>query len=807
VSNTPDHPGSTTARALQQAVDAHLKGDLAAAEAGYAAVLEESPEQFGALHMLGVIRNQQGLHEEAVELIGAALRQNDRSADAHYNLGISLAAMRQHGQAAEHFARAIALDPGHVNAHISIGNAQQALKQHDKAIASYQRALSLDPNLAAAHNNLGNALRSAGRVAESVAHYERALALKPDLADVHNNLGNALQTLKRPEEAIGHYEAAIRLNPRLVEAYSNLGNSLRALDRYEEAIASYHQAIAIRPSYAEAHYNLGGALTALNRHEGAIASLRTALSIDPDMVAAYTNLGGVLYKLGRYEDAIAQCRTAIEIDPGSAGAYDNLGNALTKLQRLDEALESYRRAIALDPGQTNARSSAFELGRLTGDWGRSETDRRGLIDDLVTGRLAMPPFGIVTSVDDPELQLRAARAFVETEGLADRPVLAANTRYRHDRIRVAYLSADFREHATAFLAAELFERHDRRRFDVYAISWGRDDGSALRKRLERSFDRFIDVRATGDLDVAREIRDLEIDIAVDLNGFFEGCRPGILARRPAPIQVNYLGYPATMGADYIDYVVVDPFVVPADQQAFFSERLVFLPDCYQPNDRLRAISERTPSRSECGLPEGGFVFACFNSPYKITPTVFDVWMRLLRSIPGAVLWLLRDNVWVEDNLRREAEARGVARERLVFGPRLPLPEHLARHRVADLFLDTFPCNAHTTASDALWAGLPLLTCAGRSFVARVAGSLLHAVGLPELVTNNPVDYESLALELARSPERLAGLRDRLRANCGTSPLFDAARLARHLEAAYVEMRRLHESGIAARSFAVPPARA
>jgi predicted O-linked N-acetylglucosamine transferase (SPINDLY family) len=805
VSDAPDLPGSRTARTLRQAIASHRKGDLAAAEAAYAAVLEESPEDFGALHMLGVIRSQQGLHEEAVELIGAALRQDERSADAHYNLGISLAALNQHAEAAERFERAIALQPDHVNAHINLGNARHALKRHDQAIESYERALAIDPALVAAHNNLGNALRALGRVDEAIARYEQALALKPDLADAHNNLGNALQSLKRLEEAISHYEEAIRLNPHLVEAYSNLGNSLRALDRYDEAIARYNQAIAVRPSYAEAHYNLGSALSALNRYEEAIASLRSALAINPDMAAAYTNLASVLYKLGRYEDAIAQCRTALEIEPDSTGAQNNLGNALAKLGRLDQAIACYRRVVELEPGQENARSMAFELGRLMCDWSQSEADRQALIDDLRAGRLAVPPFGIVTSVDDPDLQLRAARGFVESEGLASRPALAAGRRYRHDRIRLAYLSADFREHATAFLAAELFERHDRRRFDLHAISWGPDDGSGLRKRLERSFDRFIDVRETSDSGVAREMHDLEIDIAVDLNGFFEGCRPDILARRPAPIQVNYLGYPATMGADYIDYVVVDPFIVGADQQAFFSEKLVFLPECYQPNDRQRPISARAPNRGECGLPDGALVAACFNSPYKITPDVFDIWMRVLRAVPGAVLWLLGDNPWEERNLRREAQRRGVAPERLVFAPRRALPDHLARHSLADLFLDTFPCNAHTTASDALWAGLPLLTCAGRSFAARVAGSLLHSVGLPELVTHNLGDYEAMALKLARAPERLVEIRARLRESRATAPLFDAGRLARHLEAGYLEMWRLHQAGEAPRSFTVPRA--
>jgi len=803
VTDAPGRPEARPTNAFQRAVEAHQKGDLGAAEAGYAAILAEDPNAAGALHLLGVIRHQQGLHEEAVELIAAAIQQDGGSADARCNLGLSLTALGHHAEAAEHFQSAIDLKPNSVNAHLGLGNARLALRRHDEAIQSYERALTIDPALAAAHNNLGNALRAAGRPADAVACYERALALKPDLADAHNNLGNALQSLDRLEDAVAHYEAAIRLNPRLVEAHSNLGNTLRALDRSEDAIARYRQAIAVRPDYAEAHYNLGNALGALNRHEEAIASLRRALAINPDLVVAYTNLGSVLYRVGRYEDAIAQCRTALAIDPDHVGAHNNLGNALAKLKRLEEAQACYRRVIALEPGQANARSMSFELSRQMCDWSRSEIELRALIADIETDRLPVQPFEVVTAVDDPGFQLRVARRYVEAERLAGLSPLAAGARYQHDRIRLAYLSADFREHATGFLTAELFERHDRRRFELFAISWGPDDGSSLRRRLERSFDRFIDVRDIPDPEVAREMRDLEIDIAVDLNGFVEGCRPAIPARRPAPIQVSYLGYPGTMGADYIDYAVVDTRIASADQQAFYSEKLVFLPECYQPNDRLRPITEGTPSRAEWGLPERAFVFACFNAPYKITREIVDVWMRLLQAVQGSVLWLLGDNPWQESHLRREAEAQGVGPERLVFAPRLRLPEHLARHRLADLFLDTVPCNAHTTASDALWAGLPLLTCRGRSLVARVSGSLLHAIGLPELVTTSLGEYEAMALELARSPELLAELRARLQSNRATSPLFNAERLARHLEAAYTEMWRLHQAGTAPRSFSVP----
>ena len=796
-------PRAQIARALQQAIETHLKGDLAAAEAGYAAILDAHPQEFGALHLLGVVRSQQDRHEEAVELISAALREGGNSPDAHYNLGVSLAVLGRYEEAIEHFEAAAGLKPDYANAHIYLGNAWQALGYHERAIAGYQRALAIDPTLAAAHNNLGNALRASGRYAEAVTEYERALVLKPDFADAQNNLGNALQSLGQPETAISHYEQAIRLNPSLAEAYSNLGNALRALDRHEEAIERYRDAIAARPSYAEAHYNLGNALHALNRDEEAIVSLRRALAINPDFAAAYTTLGSALHNLGRYEEALAQYRTALEIDPDSAGAHNNLGNALYKLRRFEEAAQSYRRVIGLNPLGPNARSMSFELDRLMCDWTRFEVDRQALIADVEAGRLAVPPFGLVTTVDDPAFQLRIARRFVDAEGLNRRAAVRTGARYRHERIRLAYLSADFREHATAFLMAELFERHDRRLFELTAISWGRDDGSDLRRRLERSFERFVDVRAASDLDVAREMQEREIDIAVDLNGFFEGCRPGILAHRPAPIQVNYLGYPATMGADFIDYIVVDPHIVGAEQRDFYAEKPVFLPDCYQANDTRRPIAEPTPSRGECGLPDNAFVFACFNNPYKITLEVFDVWMRLLQAVPGSILWLLGDNSWQERNLRREAASRGVAPERLAFGGRISSPEHLARLRVADLFLDTLPCNAHTTASDALWVGLPLLTCAGRGVSARVAGSLLRAIGLPELVTTGLPDYEALALRLARSPELLADLRARLHANRSTSPLFNTPRLCRHLEAAYLEMWRLNQAGAPPRSFAVP----
>jgi predicted O-linked N-acetylglucosamine transferase (SPINDLY family) len=362
------------------------------------------------------------------------------------------------------------------------------------------------------------------------------------------------------------------------------------------------------------------------------------------------------------------------------------------------------------------------------------------------------------------------------------------------RIKVGYLSADFHEHATAYLIAELIEKHDRQRFAVLGYSYGPDDSSPMRKRLVRAFDRFADLRNTSFVEASRRIAADGVDILVDLKGHTWRARTEIMALRPAAIQVGYLGYPGTMAAPFIDYALVDDFVAPRDQEPFYSEKLVYLPGCYQVNDSTREIAARLPTRSECGLPEKGFVFCCFNNNYKITPQMFDVWMRLLLATPESVLWLLAANPVAVANLQNEAEQRGVSRRRLLFAPRCPLPEHLARHRLADLFLDTFPYNAHTTASDALWAGCPLVTIAGETFASRVAGSLLRTIGLPELITTNLHDYEQLALGLAREEKLLADLRGKLQTQRLASGLFDGTRFARRVEHAFEEMYRNYAAG-------------
>jgi protein O-GlcNAc transferase len=376
-------------------------------------------------------------------------------------------------------------------------------------------------------------------------------------------------------------------------------------------------------------------------------------------------------------------------------------------------------------------------------------------------------------------------------------------RHRFGRAR-ATGTTGFRVHPLSFLTAGLFERHDRARFETIAVSLGPDTPTPIRSRVQAAFERFIDVRPSTDREVARMLVEWEVDIAVDLNGFTANARTGIFGLRPAPVQVSYLGYPATMGAPYIDYIVADDEVIPPEHRPYYTEKIVYLPDTYQVSDCDRRIAERTPTRAELGLPEQGFVFCCFNNNYKITPTMFDGWMRLLAKVEGSVLWLFEGNAAVSRNLRREAAARGIAPERLVFAQRVALDEHLARHRRADLFLDTLPYNAHTTANDALWAGLPVLTCRGTTFAGRVAASLLRAIGLPELITGSLPEYEALALQLATDSALLAGIRDRLARHRDRYPLFDTDRFRRHLEAAYVEMWERYQRAEPPASFAVAP---
>ena len=575
---------------------------------------------------------------------------------------------------------------------------------------------------------------------------------------------NALRQSGRLEEAVSTYREALAARPDLVPAHNNLANVLADRGDIEDAVFHYRQALALRPNAAEIHFNLGNALVRRGNADEAAAHYIQAVGLRPDFADAQYGLAIAFARNGHLENAIKACQRAVLLKPDSPQAFAQL--AMLRMQACDWS----------EAGNATAR--VMELVRqLPG---------------------SIQPADLLCHDVSAADQLLGARGWAEA---LERRIAK---RYRHEprtargKIRLGYLSADLYTHPLAHLVVNMFEQHDRTAFEVTAYSFGPGDGTPMRRRLEAAFDRFVDIRGIDDAAVAERIFTDRIDILVDLTGYAEYARTGILVPRPAPVQVNGIGYTGTMGASFIDYIIADPFVAPMHQQAFFDERLVHLPHCYQPSDSRRETAQRIPNRADCGLPENGFVFCCFNNRYKFTPRFFDIWMRLLHAVPGSVLWLLESREFVKDNLRREAQHRRVSPERLIFMEPLPLPEFLARLGRADLFLDTLPYNAHTTANDALWCGLPVLTCAGATFAGRVAGSLLHAIGLPELVTSSLEDYERLALRLAMEPPLLSEFRARL---AHTAPLFDMARYTREIEAAYRHMWECWCSGKKPKAFA------
>jgi predicted O-linked N-acetylglucosamine transferase (SPINDLY family) len=588
--------------------------------------------------------------------------------------------------------------------------------------------------------------------------------------------------------------------PDTAEKHYALGRSLIHAGDLRGGWVQLQRALALRPHFALPRVLWGQLLLQRGQSAGALESFRRAIEADPECAEAHLSLGTALVLSGAARSAVPSYDAAIAIAPGQFRAHLLRGWALRQCSRMNEAVASLETALRLKPDVPQALSEALLSYAWICNWGGVEQMLQALRQ--IPGALqSVEPSTVIAFSDDPSEQLVAARSHAARVAGRCLPMPPPH-RYNHGRIRIAYISRDFFAHATSFLMAELFELHDRSEFSILGVSFVNDDGSAVRRRIAQACDQFVTLRDEPDYEVARWLREREVDIAVDLKGLTGFARPGIFALRPAPIQVGYLGQPGTVGASFLDYLVADEFLIPPASQGFYAEKIAYLPDSYQVNDRKRAVSARTPARTEAGLPGDGLVFCCFNNNWKITAPVFDVWMRLLSAVAGSVLWLLGDNRWAVENLRREAVARGVAPERVIFAERAPNEVHLARHRLADLFLDTFPCNAHTTASDALWSGVPIVTCAGRSFPARVAGSLLGAVGLKDLVAHSLEEYEAIALALARDRDRLRSLRAHLSHEREQLPLFDTPRFCSHLEQAYRRMWQTHREGKPAATFHV-----
>jgi predicted O-linked N-acetylglucosamine transferase (SPINDLY family) len=670
----------------------------------------------------------------------------------------------------------------------------------DDAERYIQLALKVGSSSDATLYNYGVILKALKRPKEALQRFSQALQINPSVAETWNNRGTAFNDLKRYAEALADFDQAIAINAHFTDAFVNKGNALSELKSYGEALVAYDRALALNSKNPTAWLGRAKALFEFKQYNDALTACGRALALKHDLAEAWLGRGNIFQEIGRYDDALAAYDRAVALKSDLAFAWLGRGNVLVDTKRYADALVTYDRALSLDSDLDYARGGRVLSKMMICDWGDLEAEIASLLTKLRDGKLPSAPFPLLATAAWAPDQLKCARRHLQ-----DRPTFAPLWQgevYAHERIRIAYLSADFGEHATATLLAGLFERHDRSRFEVSGLSFGSNLSSTLRRRIEGGFEHFVDVRDMSEQELAEQVRSLEIDIAVDLMGFTKNSRIGIMARRPAPIQINYLGYIGTMGADFIDYVIADEIALPFDQQPFFAEKIVHLPGCFLVTDDRQEIAPLTLSREEAGLPPDGFVFCSFNNSYKLAKPVFEVWMRLLAAIPGSVLWLAEANPDMAVNLRRETQRCGIDPDRVVFAQRLPLPQHLARQRLAGLFLDTVPYNAGATGVAALWAGVPLLTVLGQTFVGRMAGSMLHAVGLPELVTHNLEDYEALALKLARDPDLLSGIRHKLQDNLRVAPLFDTDRFRRHLEEAYSTMVDIQRRGEGPRSFRV-----
>ncbi len=819
--------GGPAAAAMQQAWSLYTRGEREQAESLCRSMLSRQQDDLGAMTLLGIILAQSARTAEAAQLLERVAARAPGDATAHNNHGNVLRSMGRYAKALTSYDRAITILPDYADAHYNRGLTLHDLQQYQQSLASYDRAIALKADYASAWNNRGATLRALERTDEALASYERAIAVRPDYAEAHNNRGVALQELGRLDDALASYDRAIALRPGYAEAHNNRGVALQRRSSFEEALASYDRALASHADYPEAHNGRGVVLRELERFEEALASFDRAIALDPEYPEAHCNRGGTLRALRRYPESMASLQRAVEIDPGFVDTYLTLGAAfidlksfeealacyeralalrkdipvyvaqgsvLHELKRSEEAVASYQRALALDPDASFVLGNVRHVRMQICDWCGYEGDVARIATGIEQGHSVARPFNVLSLVDSPALQRQASEIAVREFCTPRHRLLKMLRHPRHDRIRLGYFSADLHSHAVTILTAEMFETHDRSKFELTAFSLGANVRDDTRARIEPAFDRFLWVGGQSDHEIAELSRDLEIDIAIDLGGYTGDARPRIMALRAAPIQVSYLGYLGTLGGDFMDYLIADPVLVPPEAREHYSEKIAYLPN-YQVNDNKRVIADKVFTRAELGLPQSGFVFCCFNASYKITPDVFASWMRILTAVPDSVLLLVAGSAVTERNLRREAASHGVSPQRLVFGGRVGPAEYLARYRAADLFLDTAPYNAGTTASDALWVGLPVLTCIGNSFAARIAASVLTAAGLPELIAKDRSQFERLAIELASRPERLEATRRKLADGRSSCALFDTPRITRNLENLYTRMYDRHLAGL------------
>ena len=745
---------------LQQVSQAFQSENFDLASSTLNKILQVDLSSSETIFDLGITYAEGNKFAEALTIFCCLKPYKNSDARIPYSMGIIHSLEGNYELALEAYGLTLKLQPNYVGALINKSAIHNEMKDYVLALEVLDRAINLDKNYCEAYSNKGNALHELKRYDEAITHYDKALSLKPDDHEAWVNKGATLHELKRYDEAITHYDKALSLKPDDHEAWVNKGATLHELKRYDEAIIYCDKVLSLKPNNHVAWSSKGMSLHELKRYEEAITHYEKALSLKPDYPKGWSNKGLTLHELKRYEEAITHYEKALSLKPDADWVYGDLVSTkmtICSWSGLVDSLEIiYRKVMA--------------------------------------SKKTAQPFHLLALKDDGLLHKKSSEIYAQNKFPKNLALGQIHKRSPQEKLRIGYFSADLGNHAVSILTAELFELHDKSRFEIIAFSFGADDKSPIRLRLTQAFTQFIDASGVTDVEIAKLSRDLKIDIAIDLGGYTADNRTGIFAYRAAPIQVSYIGYLGTSGTDFIDYLIADKIIIPEQLQKFYSEKIAYIPS-YQANDRKRTISERQFTRVELGLPETGFVFCCFNNNYKILPSTFDGWMRILKAVEESILFLYVGNGLAEENLKKEAEARGINSARLVFGGRIPNDEYLARYKSCDLFLDTFPYNAGTTASDALWAGVPVLTLTGKSFASRTAASLLNAIGLPELITNTQGEYEALAIDLATNPKKIAEIKLRLANNRLTAPLFDTPLFTKNLEEAYITMYERYQADL------------
>ena len=747
---------------FQKAIGRHQDGRLDEAAVLYNQLLEALPDHADALQLRGVVDLQRSGFEEALR----------------------------------RFDRVLSLQPDHGPAHVNRTAALIGLGRPEEALVSAERALVFAPQSLAAYNNMASVLNQIGRSAEAVETCDRALALGLSDGKLHLHRAAALIYVQRFEDAIAAADRAIEIDPAVPDAHGYRAHALTQLSRMAEAAASHERALVLAPHSAQGHFSRALALQFAGDHIKSIESCDRAIALQPAFPEAFQAQATALHSLERHDEAIADLDRALELQPEFAAAYALRGMCFGATKRPERALADLEVALEIDPGLRVIPGQCAYLGLSVCEWDGLEGRISNIHAEIEKGNFAVQPFVLALLPASPRHQRIIAECCYRDTN-PGKHHLSRGSRPFNEKLRVAYFSSDLGDHPVGHLMVGLIEAHDRSQFEVISISFGPDVNDATRRRIEKASDQFVEAQGMTPEDIAAISRKMNVHIAVDLNGYTKNMRPRIFSSGAAPIQVNYLGFPGTLGNDHIHYIIGDAVVTPPEHYPYFAERVVTMPHSYfLTNDIKRHVPARVSSRRDFGLTDTGFVFCCFNGSYKITPDAFDSWMRLMKAVDGSVLWLNECGSTGMRNLRREAKDRGVSPDRLVFAPRTPGLEYLVRFRVADLFLDTFYYNAHATGAEALMMGLPVVTRLGEAFAGRVGASLASAIGLPDLIATDTAGYERIALRLAQDPAALKDVREKLARNLATSPLFDTKRYVRNLESAYREMWRRHEQGLA-----------